>query len=276
MISVIISALISTTLSQWTSLPCTMHDYEGPLASDPRLYDNAAPYCGHRYSILNIARIVALPNMNPGLCNQCVEIRGEQSVYVLVVDQREAYGLDIASSSYQSLFPNDNVLNPHTCQYRIVDPSLCGKICYGSEQECTTGVRNLLPGYLLSETGIAPSGLGAGSARSGQSSENNYNQGQVQNQGQGQNQGGEKNQGREEKVQEQYHPSGQEHQKKETEHKKEEHKSTTTSNPNPSPTGQIVVGSIVDTFGSATAQQVSAEHQTFVLFNFVFLLAILF
>ncbi|KAJ3334914.1 hypothetical protein HDU91_002458, partial [Kappamyces sp. JEL0680] len=146
-----------------------MHAYEGTMqqavaSGTTAQLDNSAPWCGQRYSVLNVARVVAIPNMSADKCNQCIEIIGSADpVYVLVIDQREAYGLDIAESSYQALFPGANILDPQTCQYRFVDPSLCGTICYGSSDECTPGVRNLLPSYLLAPTSPAPIGLSAGS-----------------------------------------------------------------------------------------------------------------
>lgn len=158
--------LLSLASAQtWSAnLDCTMNAYEGAYAQLGKSLDNSPAWCGIRYSVLNVARIVSLPNMDPSKCNQCIEIVGTgplsgPSVYVLAVDQRVAYGLDIAESSYHALFPSDNILNPHVCKYRAVNPSLCGKICYGSAEECTVGVRNLLPASLLPAAGQAPIGL---------------------------------------------------------------------------------------------------------------------
>ncbi|KAJ3304468.1 hypothetical protein HDV03_002812 [Kappamyces sp. JEL0829] len=152
------------------TVPCTMNAYEqtfqAALSSDGMaLLDSSAPWCGQRYSVLNNARIVSVSGMSSDLCNQCIEIVGAgSSVYAWAVDQREAHGLDIAESSYQALFPNSNLLDPQTCQWRVVSPSYCGTICYGSAEECTPGVKNLLPASLLPSVGIAPQGLGAGKA----------------------------------------------------------------------------------------------------------------
>lgn len=106
-------------IQQYAALVCTMHDYQTPLISDCKLYDNAAPWCGQRYSVLNVARIIALPNMTPSLCNQCIKITGigGTTQYALAVDQRAAYGLDIAPDTYQSLFPGGNILDPNECEW---------------------------------------------------------------------------------------------------------------------------------------------------------------
>jgi hypothetical protein len=160
--------LVTMVLGQtsYKTVPCTMHAYEGMLKQYGNAIDNSPPWCGQRYTILNVARVVAITNMSPGMCNQCIEIVGVgrfggPKVYALAVDQRQAYGLDIAESSYKALFPRDNILNPHTCKYRVVNPSFCGKICYGTKMECTRGKRNLLPAYLLPKYPRAPVGLKA-------------------------------------------------------------------------------------------------------------------
>lgn len=249
----IYTLLLTLALAQWTELPCTMHDYEGPIASNPRLYDNAAPWCGQRYSVLNVARVVALPNMNPSLCNQCIEIRGEQTVYVLAIDQREAYGLDIASSSYQALFPNDNVLNPHTCSYRIVDSSYCGTICHGSAEECTVGVRNSLPGYLLPETGIASVGLGS----SGSHSNSNDNKKTSGNQQPPNQQSNDQSHG----------TSGGHHQ-----NQPKANVTVTTSTTRPSPTSQVI-GSSQEFSGSRPEGSIVVSSASrFKAINFLYIL----
>jgi len=146
-----ISALFLALFVSSQSVPCTFHDYEGSYQTYGIQLDNNPPYCGERYSVLNVARIVATSFMEPNMCNQCIQIFGSpgHSLYVLAVDKREAFGLDIAGSSFQALFPESNILDPQTCTYQIVDPSFCGSICAGSAEECTPGVKNNLIASLL-------------------------------------------------------------------------------------------------------------------------------
>ena len=155
---------ISTSPWKEENTVATYHDYESALSIDPRALDNNGPFCGHRYSILNIARIAAVNLMNPALCNQCIEVQGlgpdaGPSVYMLAVDKKGASGLDIAGSSFQALFPSANILDPQRANWRVVDASLCGKICFGTTEECTIGYQNNLPGYLLPAMDVAPHGL---------------------------------------------------------------------------------------------------------------------
>jgi hypothetical protein len=142
---------------EWFQDRCTFHDYESykPL----RQYDNSPGWCGVRYSVLNVARITAVNGMNADGCNRCLEVTGADGtnpIYVLAVDFKADPGLDIAKSSYMALFPNQNPLDPNICRWRRVNPSFCGKICFGTSEECTPGQRNLLPGYLLAPSDIAP------------------------------------------------------------------------------------------------------------------------
>ncbi|KAJ2992211.1 hypothetical protein HDV02_003197 [Globomyces sp. JEL0801] len=129
---------------------------------------------GTRYSKLNIARITAVHGLQAGLCNQCLEMmnaNGGPSVYVLAVDQKGDPGLDVAISSFSAAFPGANPLDPQTCKWRVVDPSKCGKICYGSKEECTPGVRNSLPAYLLPPLPDAPNGINIGLGTGGSGGE---------------------------------------------------------------------------------------------------------
>lgn len=169
MLSSLLVALVSAGIapsSNWVeqNIVATFHDYETALERDPRALDNNAPFCGHRYSILNTARIVAVNLMAADMCNQCIEIQGlgpdaGSSLFVLAVDKKGAGGLDIAGSSFQALFPTANILDPQRANWRVVDPALCGKICFGTTEECTVGFQNNLPGYLLPPMPLAPHGL---------------------------------------------------------------------------------------------------------------------
>eukprot|EP00842_Homolaphlyctis_polyrhiza_P003779 jgi/Hompol1/4401/HPOL_007084-RA len=105
---------------------CTYQAYEEDKARLGAAADNAPGWCGIRYSALNAARIVAVNGLSDGLCAQCLEIKGNgPSVYVLAIDLKEAPGLDIAGTSFHNLFPDRNILDPETCNWRVVDPSLC-------------------------------------------------------------------------------------------------------------------------------------------------------
>lgn len=153
---------IKGIVSQTFTGPCTYHDYEGDRQRLGLAYDTSPGWCGIRYSVLNVARITAVHGLGTGMCNQCLEMQGIQGgpkVYVLAVDQKGGAGLDVAPSSFQAAFPGANILDPQTCSWRIVAPELCGTICYGSVEECTPGVRNLLPATLLPSISPAPIGF---------------------------------------------------------------------------------------------------------------------
>ncbi|KAJ3071089.1 hypothetical protein HK102_006516, partial [Quaeritorhiza haematococci] len=118
------------------------------------VFKTAPPWCGMRYSKLNAASITAISGINANMCNQCLEVQavgGGPTRYVLIVDQKGAPGLDIALTSFSALFPGKNPLDPQTCQWRITDWQRCQGVCFGNAAECSTGVRNLLPPYLLAE-----------------------------------------------------------------------------------------------------------------------------
>jgi hypothetical protein len=146
-------ALYMVSAQQWLGEgKCTFHPYESDKEKWNIEYDNSPGWCGIRYSMLNVARITAINGMNSALCNQCIQVQGSKGgpfIYVLAVDYKEAPGLDIAKSSFQALFPKSNPFDPQICRWRVVNPKYCGKICIGSEEECTPGSRNLLPASLL-------------------------------------------------------------------------------------------------------------------------------
>ena len=147
--------------AQSGTVRCTFHDYEGTFNTFGMQLDYSPPYCGMRYSVLNNARVMAVSFMEPGMCNQCIQVFGASgsSAYILAVDRKEADGLDIAGSSFQALFPGSNVLDPQTCSYQVVDHSYCAGICSGSAEECTLGVKNNLPANLLPAAGQNTNGL---------------------------------------------------------------------------------------------------------------------
>ncbi|KAJ3278737.1 hypothetical protein HK104_002067 [Borealophlyctis nickersoniae] len=146
----------------WTEVPCTYHDYEGDKANLGAAYDNSPGWCGIRYSALNAARITAIDTMHESLCGKCLEIASSSgsgpSQYVLAIDQKGAPGLDVARTSFAAAFPGSNPLDPQSCMYRIVADEMCAGVCFGSAQECTPGVRNLLPAYLLPPVGSGSGG----------------------------------------------------------------------------------------------------------------------
>ncbi|KAI8925978.1 hypothetical protein BC831DRAFT_458506 [Entophlyctis helioformis] len=136
----------------WETGRCTYHPYEEDKARLGASYDNSPAWCGIRYSALNAARIVAVNGLGTGMCAQCIEFRGANggpSMFVLAVDQKGDPGLDVARSSFQAAFPGSNPLDPQVCAWRIVAPSNCAGVCFGSASECTPGVRNMLPANLL-------------------------------------------------------------------------------------------------------------------------------
>ncbi|KAJ3280785.1 hypothetical protein HK104_000405 [Borealophlyctis nickersoniae] len=148
-----VAGLTGVSAQGWSSGLCTFHNYEGDKARLGAAYDNSPGWCGIRYSALNAARITAVHGLDTGAkCGLCLEIAsasGGPSAYVLAVDQKGAPGLDVAKSSFQAIFPKANPYDPQTCKWRTVASSLCQGVCFGSKQECTPGVRNLLPAYLL-------------------------------------------------------------------------------------------------------------------------------
>ncbi|KAJ3272849.1 hypothetical protein HDV01_005172 [Terramyces sp. JEL0728] len=155
--------------SDWQQGRCTYHPYEEDMKSLGSAYDNSPGWCGIRYTMLNVARIVAVHGLGAGNCNMCLEMAnasGGPSVYILAVDQKGDPGLDVAKSSFQAAFPNSNALDPEVCKWRVVDHSHCGGICVGSPDECTVGQRNLLPAYLLPKLPPAVDGLNAGNSGS--------------------------------------------------------------------------------------------------------------
>lgn len=146
------SSLTTASPTDFTTVPCTFHDYEADKQQLGTSYDNSPGWCGTRYSSLNVARITAISGLSGSLCNACLEITsasGGPSEYVLAVDQKQGNGLDIAKSSFQNVFPGKNPLDPQMCRFRVVENKFCERVCFGSREECTPGVRNLLPAYLL-------------------------------------------------------------------------------------------------------------------------------
>jgi hypothetical protein len=112
--------------------------------------------------MLNLARIVAVHGMDANGCNRCLEVqnaKGGPSVYVWATDKKEAPGLDISRESFQLVTPGANVLDPQVCRWKVVDNEKCGRICFGSSEECTTGSRNVLPASLLPNLPPAPFGI---------------------------------------------------------------------------------------------------------------------
>ncbi|KAJ3252414.1 hypothetical protein HK103_001581 [Boothiomyces macroporosus] len=166
--------LIQTIAAQWSTGLCTFHDYEGDYNRFGKALDNNPGWCGIRYSVLNVARITAMHGISASSCNQCLEFSAADgsgpSVYVLVVDQKGAEGLDVAQSSFAAAFPGKNSLDPETCRWRIVDPSKCGKICYADDPECNVGERNILAPAQLPPANQAPIGLNVGAVSSSSSS----------------------------------------------------------------------------------------------------------
>lgn len=164
-ILLLIASSFRSVAAQSGTVRCTFHDYEGTFNTFGMQLDYSPPYCGMRYSVLNNARVMAVSFMEPGMCNQCIQVFGASgsSAYILAVDRKEADGLDIAGSSFQALFPGSNVLDPQTCSYQVVDHSYCAGICSGSAEECTVGVKNNLPANLLPVAGKNTNGLSAAS-----------------------------------------------------------------------------------------------------------------
>ncbi|KAJ3308738.1 hypothetical protein HDV04_000834 [Boothiomyces sp. JEL0838] len=165
-------ALLAPVFAQfgrdWQQGRCTYHPYEEDMKSLGNAYDNSPGWCGIRYTMLNVARIVAVHGLGAGNCNMCLEManaNGGPSVYILAVDQKGDPGLDVAKSSFQAAFPNSNALDPEVCKWRVVDHSFCGGICVGAPEECTEGQRNLLPGYLLPKLPPAVDGLNVGNSQ---------------------------------------------------------------------------------------------------------------
>ncbi|KAJ3038368.1 hypothetical protein HDV00_000789 [Rhizophlyctis rosea] len=162
-----VSVLLGATsvAAQWESGPCTYHDYEGDKELLGFAYDSSPGWCGTRYSSLYVARVTAVSTMNPALCNKCLEIQSSSgsgpSAYVLAIDQKGAPGLDVAKTSFASIFPGQNPLDPQNCRWRVVDDSYCSGVCFGSPEECTPGLRNNLPAYLLPSVGSSGGGGGS-------------------------------------------------------------------------------------------------------------------
>ncbi|KAJ3050142.1 hypothetical protein HK097_008867 [Rhizophlyctis rosea] len=153
LVAILLLGASSAVAQGWESGPCTYHDYEGDKARLGESYDSSPGWCGTRYSSLNVGRVTAVSTMNPSLCNKCLEIQSADgdgpSTYVLAIDQKGAPGLDVARSSFASTFPHDNPLDPQTCRWRVVEDSYCSGVCFGVKEECSPGVRNDLPAYLL-------------------------------------------------------------------------------------------------------------------------------
>lgn len=80
------------------------------------------------------------------------------SVYVLAVDLKGAPGLDVAKTSFAAAFPDANPYDPQMCRWRVVSDGYCGGVCFGVGEECTPGVRNLLPANLLGSADPPASG----------------------------------------------------------------------------------------------------------------------
>lgn len=168
----VLALLLTTTLhtvmaQSWTAR-CTYHDYEGDQARyGIQAYDDSPGWCGIRYSSLNLARVTAAHTITPQLCGKCLAVQSASSSsapvhYLLMIDQKGDPGLDIAKTSFQALFPNNNPLDPETCNFAVVDDKFCSGICFGSTDECTPGVRNSLPAYLLPPVTPPPNSQGLG------------------------------------------------------------------------------------------------------------------
>ena len=150
--SITIMITVSSVMSQifsGTSNRCTYHHYESFVPAE--IYDNSPGWCGIRYSSLDLTRVTAVNGMNEGGCNQCLEVTAEggNTIYVLAIDFKADPGLDISETSFHHMFPDGNPLDPITCSWNVVDPCYCTDICTGSPEECTIGLRNLLPAYLM-------------------------------------------------------------------------------------------------------------------------------
>jgi hypothetical protein len=151
MLSVLLSVLyVVSSKSEWRKGElCTYNDYEGEMLRFGSAFDLSPGWCGIRYTMLNVKRIVAVDIMNEKMCNKCLEIKGVGvrggSVFVLAVDKKGLNGLDISKTAFKKIFPGKNELDPERCNWRVVDKSFCKNICNGSKLECTEGVRNLLP-----------------------------------------------------------------------------------------------------------------------------------
>jgi hypothetical protein len=155
--------LIPIVAATWTEGPCTYHPYQEDLKRFGEPYDNNPGWCGTRYTMLNVARITAIHGITADTCNQCLEVQNArspgQSIYVLVTDRKEAPGLDMALDSFRLVAPGSNPLDPQLCRWKFVGANKCGQICFGTKEECTPGVRNSLPAYLLPKMPKAPIGL---------------------------------------------------------------------------------------------------------------------
>ena len=125
---------------------CTMNNYELLYQMYGKALDLTPPFCGFRYSGLDISRIVAIHDVQDTDCGRCIEISSSSldtvaKVYALVVDLKEAAGLDIAKSIYAQLVGDSNVLEPSYCTYKFVENEYCAGIC--QEEECSIpGIRN--------------------------------------------------------------------------------------------------------------------------------------
>ena len=163
--------LLSFTLAQLSSSSgrCTFHPYEEDFARLGQDLDNSPGWCGIRYSVLNLARIVAVNGLEAKNCVQCLEVSsasGGPKTFILAVDKKSDPGLDVAKSSYEAMFPGKNPLDPQLCQWKVVSYQKCGGICVAGEEECSTGKRNLLPAYLLPKYPSAQIGLDVSQDRS--------------------------------------------------------------------------------------------------------------
>ena len=164
---------------------CTYHDYQGDQQRfGVSVYDNNPPWCGHRYSDLQLGRVMAVHGLDGTMCNQCFQVIGSAgSVYILAVDQKADEGLDIAKTSFEELFPGQDPLNPQICTWTQVDASYCSGICNGSPLECTPGLRNTLPplnliggpGVSADSSGDAPNSSGSSPNSSGDTTNSSEN-----------------------------------------------------------------------------------------------------
>ncbi|RKO97737.1 hypothetical protein CAUPRSCDRAFT_10612 [Caulochytrium protostelioides] len=134
---------------------CTYHDYEALQKEyTPSVFDNSPGWCGYRYSSMRLTHVMAMNGVTGLKCNTCYAVRDAvradtPTQYILAIDQKGDPGLDIALTAFKQIFPNENPLDPQTCSWEEVDASNCFDICRGAAEECTQGVRNSLPAFLL-------------------------------------------------------------------------------------------------------------------------------
>jgi hypothetical protein len=156
-----LSLLLFLNAYAWTEGPCTAHFYEDLRPLKEKMDYNPG-WCGTRYTMLNLARITAVHGITADGCNKCLQVqnaRGGPSIFVWATDRKEAPGLDISRESFQRMTPGSNVLDPQVCRWQVVPNERCGRICFGSSEECTSGVRNSLPAPLLPSMPPAPFGF---------------------------------------------------------------------------------------------------------------------